>query len=61
MSNHDSRKKPSETKATLSVGGQDLTEEQAATLTAINDFIERLGIERARRAIEALDTLKKTA
>ena len=57
MSNHE---KPSAAniKATLSIAGQDLTEEQAAALT---DFIDRLGIEQALNAIESLEKLKEAA
>ncbi|HEV3022019.1 MAG TPA: hypothetical protein VGX76_06115 [Pirellulales bacterium] len=45
-------------KALLSSAGKDLTEDQAAALTA---FVECLGIERARRAIESLEQLKQAA
>ena len=60
MSDHASTNKPTaaKIKATLSIGGQDLTEEQAASLTA---FVDRLGIDRARQAIDSLEKLKKAA
>ncbi|HUY31909.1 MAG TPA: hypothetical protein VMV69_03950 [Pirellulales bacterium] len=42
-------------KATQSAGGPSLNEKDAAALT---DFIERLGVERARQAIESLEKIK---
>jgi hypothetical protein len=47
-----------EIKATLTIGGQNLTDEQVAALA---EFIERFGIERARKVVESLEKVKTAA